>query len=106
MADQGQKITSSYEPVIGLEVHCQLKTVSKLFCGCSTAFGTLPNEQVCPVCLGMPGVLPVLNKKAVDYSIKMGLALGSQVHQKSEFSGKQKGTGKIIAIFPIRICPP
>ena len=89
MADQGQKITSRYEPVIGLEVHCQLKTVSKLFCGCSTAFGTLPNEQVCPVCLGMPGVLPVLNKKAVDYSIKMGLALGSQVHQKSEFSRKQ-----------------
>lgn len=89
MLENEQKITHRYEPVIGLEVHCQLKTVSKLFCGCSTEFGTLPNQQVCPVCLGMPGVLPVLNKKAVDHSIKMGLALGCKIHPRSEFSRKQ-----------------
>ena len=55
-----------YEPVIGLEIHAQLKTKSKLFCGCSTEFGSSPNSQICPVCLGLPGVLPVLNKKALE----------------------------------------
>ena len=58
-----------YEPVIGLEIHAQLLTESKIFCGCSTAFGARPNTQVCPVCLGLPGALPVLNRKAVDYGI-------------------------------------
>jgi Asp-tRNA(Asn)/Glu-tRNA(Gln) amidotransferase B subunit len=58
-----------YEAVIGLEVHAHLLTDSKIFCGCSTRFGAEPNTQVCPVCLGMPGVLPVLNKKAVEYAV-------------------------------------
>ncbi|MDO8784723.1 MAG: Asp-tRNA(Asn)/Glu-tRNA(Gln) amidotransferase GatCAB subunit B, partial [Syntrophales bacterium] len=57
-----------YEPVIGLEVHAQLLTESKVFCGCSTKFGAAPNSNTCPVCLGMPGVLPVLNKKVVEYA--------------------------------------
>ena len=63
-----------FTPVIGLEVHSQLKTQTKIFCSCSTAFGSPPNTHTCPVCLGMPGVLPVLNKKVVDYTIKMALA--------------------------------
>ncbi|MGC8938779.1 MAG: Asp-tRNA(Asn)/Glu-tRNA(Gln) amidotransferase subunit GatB, partial [Thermodesulfovibrio sp.] len=68
-----------YEAVIGLEVHAQLLTESKIFCGCSTKFGAEPNTQVCPVCLGMPGVLPVLNKKAVEYTIKTGLAMNCRI---------------------------
>ena len=67
------------EPVIGLEVHAQLKTNTKIFCACSTSFGAPPNTHTCPVCLGMPGSLPVLNKKVVEYSIKMGLATNSQI---------------------------
>lgn len=67
----------AYETVIGLEVHAQLNTESKLFCSCSTKFGNDPNENVCPVCSGMPGVLPVLNAKVVEYAAKLGLATGS-----------------------------
>ena len=78
----------NYEPVIGLEVHVQLKTESKLFCGCSTSFGSEPNTQVCPVCLGMPGVLPVLNKRAVEYAISTGLATDSRINLKSVFARK------------------
>ncbi len=63
-----------FEPVIGLEVHAQLKTKTKIFCACSTSFGAPPNTHTCPVCLGMPGVLPVLNKKVVDYTLRMALA--------------------------------
>ena len=63
-----------YEPVIGLEIHAQLKTESKIFCGCSTKFGGSPNTHTCPVCLGMPGVLPVLNRKVVEYTLRMALA--------------------------------
>ncbi|HHM02768.1 MAG TPA: Asp-tRNA(Asn)/Glu-tRNA(Gln) amidotransferase GatCAB subunit B, partial [Caldithrix abyssi] len=63
-----------YEVVIGLEIHAQLSTRTKIFCGCSTAFGAQPNTQVCPVCLGMPGTLPVLNKQVVHNALKMGLA--------------------------------
>ncbi len=77
-----------YEVVIGLEVHAQLSTNSKIFCGCSTQFGSAPNSQVCPVCLGMPGVLPVLNKKVVKYAIKMGLATNSQINRLNTFARK------------------
>jgi len=77
-----------YETIIGLEVHVQLKTKSKLFCGCSTEFGALPNTHACPVCTGMPGILPVLNKKAVEYGIKSALALNCEVASCSIFARK------------------
>ena len=77
-----------YETVIGLEVHVQLKTKTKAFCGCSTEFGSQPNTQVCPVCLGFPGSLPVLNKTALDYSIKAGLALNCTVQEYTKFDRK------------------
>ncbi|MFW5490488.1 MAG: Asp-tRNA(Asn)/Glu-tRNA(Gln) amidotransferase subunit GatB [Desulfovibrio sp.] len=77
-----------FEAVIGLEVHAQLTTESKLFCSCSTKFGNDPNENVCPVCSGMPGVLPVLNAKAVEYATKMALAVDCQVNMKSIFARK------------------
>ncbi|MBM9603974.1 Asp-tRNA(Asn)/Glu-tRNA(Gln) amidotransferase subunit GatB [Desulfopila inferna] len=77
-----------FETVIGLEIHAQLKTDSKIFCGCSTAYGAPPNTQTCPVCLGMPGVLPVLNKKVVDFAIKMGLATDSKINLYNQFARK------------------
>ena len=77
-----------FTPVIGLEVHSQLKTKTKIFCSCSTAFGAPPNSHTCPVCLGMPGVLPVLNKKVVDYTIKMALATHCTVQAESRFARK------------------
>ena len=77
-----------YETVIGLEVHAQLKTRSKIFCSCSTQFGVDPNENVCPVCSGMPGVLPVLNRKVVEYAAKMGLAIDCRINMKSVFARK------------------
>ncbi len=77
-----------YEAIIGLEVHAQLLTDSKIFCSCSTQFGAEPNTQVCPICLGMPGVLPVLNKKAVEYTIKTGLALNCTISPYSRFARK------------------
>lgn len=78
----------NFEAVIGLEIHAQLLTESKLFCGCSTKFGNPPNTNVCPVCMGHPGVLPVLNKKAVEYTIKMGLATNCTINRKSIFARK------------------
>ena len=75
-----------FTPVIGLEVHAQLKTRTKIFCGCSTGFGAPPNTHTCPVCLGMPGVLPVLNKRVVDYTIKMALATNCTVQPESRFA--------------------
>lgn len=77
-----------YEAVIGLEVHLHLKTKTKAFCGCSTEFGNQPNTQVCPVCLGFPGSLPVLNKLALDYAIKTGLALNCQIREYTKFDRK------------------
>ncbi len=77
-----------FEAVIGLEVHAHLLTASKIFCGCATAFGSPPNTQVCEVCLGMPGSLPVLNKKAVEFALKMALATNCRVNPQSVFARK------------------
>ncbi len=77
-----------YEVIIGLEVHVQLSTASKLFCGCSTTFGAEPNTQVCPVCLGMPGSLPVMNAKAVELAIRTGLALNCQIAETTKWDRK------------------
>lgn len=82
-------VLSRWEPVIGLEIHCQLKTKSKLFCSCATDFGALPNYNTCPVCLGYPGVLPVLNERAVEFALRMALAIGADIHETSVFSRKQ-----------------
>jgi aspartyl-tRNA(Asn)/glutamyl-tRNA(Gln) amidotransferase subunit B len=77
-----------FETVIGLEVHAQLKTRTKIFCGCSTTFGAPPNTQTCPVCLGMPGSLPVLNRQVVDFAIRMGLATHCTVNPESRWARK------------------
>ncbi|HHS48483.1 MAG TPA: Asp-tRNA(Asn)/Glu-tRNA(Gln) amidotransferase subunit GatB [Desulfurella acetivorans] len=77
-----------FEPTIGLEVHIQLLTDSKIFCSCSAKFGSLPNENVCPVCLGMPGTLPVLNKKVVEFALRLGLALNCTINKYSYFARK------------------
>ncbi|MDL1969438.1 MAG: Asp-tRNA(Asn)/Glu-tRNA(Gln) amidotransferase subunit GatB [Candidatus Desulfofervidaceae bacterium] len=78
----------AYEAVIGLEVHAQLLTESKIFCSCSTQFGASPNTHVCPICLGMPGVLPVLNKRVVEFAMKMALATNCQINPYSVFARK------------------
>src|SRR4029453_12676930 len=78
----------AWEPVIGLEVHMQLRTESKLFCPCANRFGAEPNTLVCPVCLGLPGSLPVLNEKAVSFALRLALALGGEVHRRSIFARK------------------
>lgn len=77
-----------FETVIGLEIHAQLKTKTKIFCGCATSFGADPNTNTCPVCLGMPGVLPVLNKKVVEFAIKLGLATNCTINQFNQFARK------------------
>ncbi|MEY4096323.1 MAG: hypothetical protein RLZZ53_3522, partial [Acidobacteriota bacterium] len=81
-------MSAQYEAVIGLEIHAQLQTATKIFCGCSTSFGAPPNAHACPVCVGLPGALPVLNRKAVDLAVTAAIALGCEVQERSVFARK------------------
>jgi aspartyl-tRNA(Asn)/glutamyl-tRNA(Gln) amidotransferase subunit B len=88
MAAITRETLAKYEPVIGLEVHVQLLTKSKIFCGCSTKFGDPPNTNVCPICLGLPGTLPVLNKRVIEMATRASLALNCTIHEHSRFARK------------------
>ena len=79
---------SAYEMVVGLEVHVQLRTASKLFCGCANVYGARPNSLVCPVCTGMPGSLPVLNRRAVEHAVRAALALNCEIAPFAKFDRK------------------
>src|ERR1700709_883439 len=79
---------ATFDPVLGLEVHVELNTASKMFCGCSTEFGAEPNTQTCPVCLGLPGSVPVVNAKAVESAIRIGLALNCSIAEWCRFARK------------------
>ncbi len=101
----------TYEPVIGVEVHAQLHTQTKLFCGCPTSFGLPPNTQVCPVCLGLPGSLPVLNQQAVEMAVRTGLALNCELSPTNQFSRKNYfypdlPKGYQISQYDLPICGP
>ena len=100
---------SAYEAVIGLEIHVQLKTRTKMFCGCELSFGDPPNTHTCPTCLGLPGALPVVNAAAVDYAIRIGLALGSEIAPRSLFHRKNyfypdSPKGYQISQYDVPIC--
>jgi aspartyl-tRNA(Asn)/glutamyl-tRNA(Gln) amidotransferase subunit B len=82
-------VKTQYEAIIGLETHCQLNTNTKIFCNCSTEFGATPNQNICPICVGLPGVLPVLNQKVLESAVKAGLALNCQIATYSKFDRKQ-----------------
>ncbi|MGH9198126.1 MAG: Asp-tRNA(Asn)/Glu-tRNA(Gln) amidotransferase subunit GatB, partial [Acidimicrobiia bacterium] len=82
------EVLERFDPVLGLEVHVELGTASKMFCGCATTFGAPPNTQTCPVCLGLPGSLPVINGKAVELGLRAAVALGCHVHASSQFHRK------------------
>ena len=104
--------SSEFESVIGLEIHAQLLTKSKLFCSCSTQFGLGDNENTCPVCMAMPGALPVLNAQAVEYSMKTGLALNCKIRETSVFTittaniGMDRPGNRDFGIVPIGISLP
>src|SRR5438270_9317487 len=82
------EVLTKYEPVIGLEVHVQLGTKTKIFCSCPVEFGAPPNTNVCPVCLGLPGALPVLTRKAVEFAVLAAMALNCRINQTSIFARK------------------
>ena len=82
------EVMARYEAVIGLEVHAQLQTLTKAFCGCSTKFGAAPNSNTCPVCLGLPGALPVLNKRALELALRASLAINCKIQERSRFARK------------------
>ena len=96
---------SRYDVVIGLEIHAELKTKTKVFCDCKNEFGAKPNQNTCPVCTGMPGALPIINKKAVELCIKAGLCFGSEINKyavmerKNYFFRQTKNTAKIKRFF-------